>query len=80
MVLRHPDAGSAERAASVSRQPIINAGDGAGEHPTQALLDLQTIKQKLSSIHDKTIAMVGDLRHGRTGGNFLKIFRVFLDL
>jgi len=47
--------------------PIINAGDGTGEHPTQALLDLYTIREKLSSINHKTIAIVGDLKYGRTG-------------
>jgi aspartate carbamoyltransferase catalytic subunit len=47
--------------------PIVNAGDGTGEHPTQALLDLFTIREKLSSINRKTIALVGDLKNGRTG-------------
>lgn len=66
IAMRHPEQGSADRAASVSPVPFINAGDGPGQHPTQALLDLYTIKKeckKLDSIH---IAMVGDLRYGRT--------------
>lgn len=66
IVLRHPDKGSAKAAASVSRVPIINAGDGDGEHPTQALLDLYTIKRELGSIDSLKIAMVGDLKYGRT--------------
>lgn len=66
IVLRHPEIGSAERAASVSDAPIINAGDGAGQHPTQALLDLYTIKKEIGDIDSIKIAMVGDLANGRT--------------
>jgi len=66
IVLRHSEEGSAERAALVSTVPVINAGDGAGQHPTQALLDLYTIKRKLGKIEGITIALVGDLKHGRT--------------
>ena len=72
LVLRHPRKDACERAqrvvSSLARPiPILNAGDGTGEHPTQALLDLYTIREKLSSINEKTIAIVGDLRNGRTG-------------
>lgn len=66
IVLRHSEEGSAKKAASVSSVPIVNAGDGSGQHPTQALLDLYTIKRELGKIHGITIAMVGDLKHGRT--------------
>jgi carbamoyl-phosphate synthase/aspartate carbamoyltransferase/dihydroorotase/carbamoyl-phosphate synthase/aspartate carbamoyltransferase len=66
IVLRHPDIGSAQVAADYANVPIINAGDGAGEHPTQALLDLFTIKEELGRLDGLKIAMVGDLRYGRT--------------
>jgi aspartate carbamoyltransferase catalytic subunit len=66
IVMRHYEAGSARRAADVSFVPVINAGDGAGQHPTQALLDLYTIKKELGHIDDLSIAVVGDLANGRT--------------
>jgi aspartate carbamoyltransferase catalytic subunit len=66
LVIRHHEVGSARRAASVSRIPVINAGDGAGQHPTQALLDLYTIHKEIGSIDGLRIAMVGDLAQGRT--------------
>ena len=66
LVIRHYEVGSAKRAASVSRVPVINAGDGAGQHPTQALLDLYTIHKEIGSIDGLRIAMVGDLAQGRT--------------
>jgi aspartate carbamoyltransferase catalytic subunit len=66
LVIRHYEVGSARRAASVSRIPVINAGDGAGQHPTQALLDLYTIHKEIGSIDGLRIAMVGDLAQGRT--------------
>jgi aspartate carbamoyltransferase len=66
IALRHPDKGSAARAAQASRVPIINGGDGIGEHPTQALLDLYTIGKKLDTVDGLTVTMVGDLKHGRT--------------
>ena len=66
IVLRHNEHGAAERAAKVSPVPIINAGDGDGEHPTQALLDLYTIQKELGHIDNFKIAMVGDLLYGRT--------------
>ncbi|MFZ5559238.1 MAG: aspartate carbamoyltransferase [Patescibacteria group bacterium] len=66
IVLRHPEVGAAERAAKVSLVPIVNAGDGSGEHPTQALLDLYTIRKELGRLDDLKIAMVGDLLYGRT--------------
>jgi aspartate carbamoyltransferase catalytic subunit len=66
IVMRHHEAGSAEKAAQVSTVPVINAGDGAGQHPTQALLDLYTIKDHFSEINNLKVAMVGDLKYGRT--------------
>ncbi len=66
IALRHFEIGAARRASSVSDVPIINAGDGAGQHPTQALLDLYTIQRHYSDINGLTICMVGDLRYGRT--------------
>ncbi len=66
IVMRHNEAGSAEKAAQVSTIPIINAGDGAGQHPTQALLDLFTIKECFKKVEGLNIAMVGDLKYGRT--------------
>jgi carbamoyl-phosphate synthase/aspartate carbamoyltransferase/dihydroorotase/carbamoyl-phosphate synthase/aspartate carbamoyltransferase len=73
IVLRHPDIGSAKVAADYSSVPVINAGDGAGEHPTQALLDLFTIQEELGTIDGLKIAMVGDLRYGRTVHSLTKL-------
>lgn len=66
LVMRHYESGAARRAADVSRVPIINAGDGAGQHPTQAFLDLYTIEKELGRIDGIQIAVVGDLANGRT--------------
>jgi aspartate carbamoyltransferase catalytic subunit len=66
IVLRHNEEGAARRAAAMSSVPIINAGDGPGQHPTQALLDLYTIRDELSRIDGVHVAMVGDLANGRT--------------
>ncbi|MFA5750694.1 MAG: aspartate carbamoyltransferase [Candidatus Paceibacterota bacterium] len=66
IVMRHPEAGSAKRAVSVSTKPIINAGDGANEHPSQALLDLYTIKKEKGRLDNLIIAFGGDLVHSRT--------------
>jgi aspartate carbamoyltransferase catalytic subunit len=66
IILRHPEAGSAGRAAAVSPIPIVNAGDGAGEHPTQALLDLFTIREEVGRLDHLRIVVAGDLRYGRT--------------
>ncbi|HEY8530259.1 MAG TPA: aspartate carbamoyltransferase [Paenibacillaceae bacterium] len=66
IVLRHTEIGAAERAARVAKVPVINAGDGAGEHPTQALLDTYTIRKEFGRIDGVRIAMVGDLAYGRT--------------
>ncbi len=66
IAMRHPEQGSADRAASVCPVPFINAGDGPGQHPTQALLDLYTIRKERGSLDGLHIAMVGDLKFGRT--------------
>ncbi len=66
IVMRHNEAGSAVRAAEISSVPIINAGDGAGQHPTQALLDIYTIEDAFPQMSGLKIALVGDLRYGRT--------------
>ncbi|OGG75027.1 aspartate carbamoyltransferase [Candidatus Kaiserbacteria bacterium RIFCSPLOWO2_02_FULL_51_13] len=65
IVMRHPEAGAAARAAAVSEVPIINGGDGVGQHPTQAFLDLYTIEREIGRTDDFHIAFVGDLKYGR---------------
>jgi aspartate carbamoyltransferase catalytic subunit len=77
IVLRHPEIGSAQVAADYSHIPVINAGDGAGEHPTQALLDLFTIREELGTIDNLKIAMVGDLRYGRTVHSLTKLLTLY---
>lgn len=66
IVLRHPEVGAVERAARAAEVPVINAGDGAGHHPTQALLDLYTIKKELGRLDHLRVGLAGDLRNGRT--------------
>lgn len=66
IVLRHPQEGAARLAAKFSKKPIINAGDGAGQHPTQTLLDLFTIREEKGEIKNKKIGIAGDLKYGRT--------------
>lgn len=66
IVIRHPLEGAARLASKFSSKPIINAGDGSGQHPTQTILDLYTIKRHFGKIDGLKIAMVGDLRYGRT--------------
>ena len=66
IVLRYHKEGGAERAQRFSRVPVINAGDGKGQHPTQALLDLYTIQKAFGGVNGLTVAMVGDLANGRT--------------
>lgn len=66
IVLRHPERGSSKHASKVATKPLINAGDGDGEHPTQALLDLYTIYRELGQIKNQTVTFVGDLKHSRT--------------
>ena len=66
IIFRHYESGTAKRAASVASVPIINAGDGPGQHPTQALLDVYTIQKEVGHLDGITVAMVGDLANGRT--------------
>lgn len=66
IVLRHPHEGAARLAAEFTDKPVINAGDGAGQHPTQTLLDLYTIWDEKGSIEGQNVALVGDLKYGRT--------------
>ncbi|HEY7589129.1 MAG TPA: aspartate carbamoyltransferase [Thermoplasmata archaeon] len=66
IVLRHPQEGAARLAAEFTEKPVINAGDGAGQHPTQTLLDLYTIWDEKGAIAGENIALVGDLKYGRT--------------
>ena len=66
IVIRHPRKGSAQEAADAVAAPVINAGDGAGQHPTQALLDVYTIQKERGSLEGLTVALAGDLKHGRT--------------
>lgn len=79
--MRHPEAGSVADFASTSRVPVINGGDGANEHPTQALLDLYTIQKELQGrgrgIDGLRIAMVGDLKFGRTVHSLCKLLMLF---
>ncbi|MBN2351595.1 MAG: aspartate carbamoyltransferase [Spirochaetales bacterium] len=66
IVMRQGETGGARRAADAVDVPVVNAGDGAGEHPTQALLDLYTIRRELGGLDGLSVAMVGDLKYGRT--------------
>jgi len=80
IVLRHFEEGSAARAAKVSGVPIINAGDGAGQHPTQALLDLYTIFRERESVEGMRIGMIGDLANGRTVRSLCYLLAKFSDI
>jgi aspartate carbamoyltransferase catalytic subunit len=80
IVLRHNEEGAARRAAAVSTVPIINAGDGPGQHPTQALLDLYTIRTELNRIDGVSVAMVGDLANGRTVRSLAYLLSKFKDI
>ena len=66
VVLRHPQEGAAKFATEFSDVPILNAGDGAGQHPTQTLLDLFTIRREMGRLEGLNISLIGDLRFGRT--------------
>jgi aspartate carbamoyltransferase len=77
IVLRHPETGAAATAARYLRKPLINAGDGTGEHPTQALLDLFTIQEELGRLDGLTVTMLGDLKYGRTVHSLARLLRLF---
>ena len=80
IVLRHFESGASKRAAAVSPVPIINAGDGPGQHPTQALLDIYTIEREIGRLDGISIAMVGDLANGRTVRSLCYLLSKFEDL
>ena len=77
IVLRHPEVGSAALAAKYARKPVLNAGDGIGEHPTQALLDSLTIKEELGHIDGLTVTMLGDLKNGRTIHSLARLLSLY---
>ena len=77
IVLRHPEIGSAAIAAKAARKPVINAGDGVGEHPTQALLDAFTILEELGQLDGLTVTMLGDLKYGRTVHSLARLLSLF---
>ncbi|HEY2979749.1 MAG TPA: aspartate carbamoyltransferase [Anaerolineales bacterium] len=77
MVLRHPEIGSAAIAAKAARKPVINAGDGAGEHPTQALLDAFTIREEIGHLDGLTVTMLGDLKYGRTVHSLARLLSLY---
>lgn len=66
IVIRHPEIGSAQKAADVAKNPVINGGDGPNQHPTQTLLDLYTMHKSKGTAENLKLAMVGDLKYGRT--------------
>lgn len=80
IVMRHPEVGAVERASNVSSVPLINAGDGGGEHPTQAILDGYTIKTACGSIDGLTVTILGDLAHSRTMHSLALILTQFKDV
>lgn len=80
IVLRHPDIGAAARAADAAQVPVLNAGDGAGEHPTQAVLDAYTLQRERGSIDGLTIALIGDLKYGRTVHSLARLLTRFDDI
>jgi aspartate carbamoyltransferase catalytic subunit len=77
IVLRHPHEGAARLAAKYCSKPVINAGDGAGQHPTQTILDLFTIRQQAKGIADKNVVLVGDLKYGRTAHSLAEALGMF---
>ncbi|MBI3151243.1 MAG: aspartate carbamoyltransferase [Chloroflexi bacterium] len=80
IVLRHPETGSAAIAAKAARKPVINAGDGTGEHPTQALLDTFTIMEELGRLDNLTVTMLGDLKYGRTVHSLARLLSTFTNI
>ncbi|MBV9100162.1 MAG: aspartate carbamoyltransferase [Candidatus Dormibacteraeota bacterium] len=80
IVLRHDEMGAAARAARVASVPVINAGDGPGEHPTQALLDLFTIERELGRVDGVRVALCGDLRFGRTARSLALLLSLYPDV
>lgn len=79
VVIRHPETGAAKKAAAVSSVPIINAGDGKGEHPTQALLDAYTIKKEFGRLDNLHVVAGGDLKNGRTIRSLCRLLALYPD-
>ena len=77
IILRHPEEGAAFLATQVSAVPIINAGDGIGEHPTQTLLDLYTIYKEFKRLDRLTVTLMGDLKYGRTIHSLIQALDLF---
>lgn len=80
LVVRHPEKGAVQRAASASRVPVINAGDGIGEHPTQALLDVFSVREELGTVNGLHFTIVGDLKHGRTVHSLVQLIALYKDI
>jgi carbamoyl-phosphate synthase/aspartate carbamoyltransferase len=80
IVMRHPEKGIHANMTKYLTHPIFNAGDGAGEHPSQALLDLYTIYRELGKLDGLTITLLGDLKYGRTVHSLLRLLALFDDL
>jgi len=80
IVLRHPETGSAAIAAKAAKKPVINAGDGVGEHPTQALLDTFTIMEEIGRLDNLTVTMLGDLKYGRTVHSLARLLSQFSNI
>ncbi len=80
IVLRHPEKGAGERAVRVASVPVINAGDGSGEHPTQALLDLYTIQKEKGRVAGLTVARAGDLLYGRTVHSLVQLLSLYPEI
>ena len=77
IVLRHPNEGAARLAAAASDKPVINAGDGAGQHPTQTLLDLATMQEAFGTLSGLRVVLLGDLKFGRTVHSLAHALAVF---
>ena len=77
IVVRHPNDGAARLASTTSKKPVINAGDGSNQHPSQTLLDLYTIKDEKGTLNNLSIAFVGDLKYGRTVHSLVKALTHF---
>ncbi|XP_071964992.1 multifunctional protein CAD-like [Antedon mediterranea] len=77
IVIRHPEPNAVKIAAQNCRKPVINAGDGVGEHPTQALLDVFIIREEIGTVNGLTITMVGDLKHGRTVHSLARLLTLY---
>ncbi|XP_009145642.2 aspartate carbamoyltransferase, chloroplastic [Brassica rapa] len=80
IVMRHFESGAAKRAAATANIPVINAGDGPGEHPTQALLDVYTIQSEIGKLDGISVALVGDLANGRTVRSLAYLLAKFKDV